>query len=160
MTVCRAKLFLIRHLNNQHICDIIILVSMTERVKRMADLIFKTYTLKTAKLIEAACLAGVQLAGGTAEEQKAASVFGLNLGIAFQIQDDILDVIGDVALTGKMTGNDEKCQKTTYLSLFGMEVSEIKVLELLNSAKDALSVFGEKANRLCAFADQLVSRKM
>lgn len=42
MTVCRAKLFLIRHLNNQHICDIIILVSMTERVKRMADLIFKT----------------------------------------------------------------------------------------------------------------------
>ncbi len=132
----------------------------TEILTKDAELVLTTYTLKTARLIEAACLAGIQLAGGTTEEEKAASNFGLNLGVAFQIQDDILDVVGDVNLTGKMTGNDEKCQKTTYLSLFGMEASKEKVLELIDDAKKALAVFGEKAEHLRTFADELVSRKM
>lgn len=132
----------------------------TEILTKDAELVLTTYTLKTARLIEAACLAGIQVAGGSAEEERAASEFGLKLGIAFQIQDDILDVVGDVNLTGKMTGNDEKCQKTTYLSLFGMETSKSVVLQLLEEAKNALSIFGERAKSLLALADELVSRKM
>ena len=132
----------------------------TEVQEKTADVIFETYRLKTARLIEAACVAGVQLAGGTEKEVSAASVYGLNLGIAFQIQDDILDVIGDAKTMGKEPGNDQKCNKTTYLSLYGMEQSEQEVVRLLNEAKDALSIFGKDAESLALFAENLVKRKM
>lgn len=132
----------------------------TEVQNKTADVIFETYRLKTARLIEAACVAGVQLAGGTEKEVTAASVYGLNLGIAFQIQDDILDVVGDAKTMGKEPGNDQKCNKTTYLSLYGMEKAEQEVLRLLNEAKEAVAIFGEEANMLVSFADKLVKRKM
>lgn len=131
----------------------------TEVADKDEAVVLYTYEKKTAALIEAACLSGVQLADGTAEEERAASEYGKKLGIAFQIQDDILDVVGDVELTGKMTGNDAKCQKTTYLSIHGMEASQKEILRLLSDAKTALSVFGEKAEALLAFADSLIARK-
>lgn len=132
----------------------------TEVSEKTIEVVVATYELKTACLIEGACLAGVQLAGASNAEEKAASEYGKKLGVAFQIQDDILDVVGQVELTGKMTGNDEKCQKTTYLSLYGMEKAEADVAQLLADANDALRIFGKDAEPLIHFTEALVGRKM
>ena len=131
----------------------------TEVSDKTAEIVDETYRLKTARLIEGACKAGAQLGGATPEQADLAALYGRNLGIAFQIQDDILDVIGDVSVMGKEPGNDEKCQKTTYLSLNGMEKSENDVLVLLSEAKSALSVFSKNAESLVRFADSLIRRK-
>lgn len=131
----------------------------TELVKKTPEIILQTYLLKTARLIEAACLAGAQLGGASEDEACAAAEYGRKIGIAFQIQDDILDVIGDAKLMGKEPGNDEKCQKTTYVSFFGMEKAEKEVLRLLSEAKEALNIYGQSAESLICFADALVKRK-
>lgn len=131
----------------------------TEVSSKDDALIFDTYQRKTAALIEASCVAAVQLAGGTAEEERAAQIYGKNIGLAFQIQDDLLDVFGNADVMGKATGNDEKCKKTTYLTLHGADAAKEKVCTLLKEAKDALDVFGLQSEILRVFADELSKRE-
>ena len=116
------------------------------------------HLLKTGAIIRSACTIGVLMGGAGEEEIKAADEFAVYLGTAFQIRDDILDVIGNEAELGKPIGSDEEQDKNTYVRLLGLEESERLVCEYSEKAKAALSIFGEKAAFLCELADYLVSR--
>lgn len=98
--------------------------------KEMLDYIYRN---KTSALIEASMMTGAILAG--ADEQQVAVVEEAagNIGLAFQIQDDILDVTGDASVTGKAAGSDEKNQKTTYVTLEGLSKARNEV-EALSAA--------------------------
>ena len=100
---------------------------------------------KTSALIRAACLMGVAAAGGTAEQADAARRYADALGLAFQIRDDMLDVIGDEATFGKPIGSDRAEKKTTFVDLLGLEDCENEVVRLTEEAVGALAVFGDAA---------------
>lgn len=87
------------------------------------------YQLKTGALLESAVCCGVILAGGTKTEQNLFLEFAKHLGMAFQIRDDILDVCGDIKLLGKPIHSDEKNQKTTFVSLCGLEAAKEEVIK-------------------------------
>ena len=94
---------------------------------------------KTGALIKAACVLGVLAGGGTAAQVHAAETFADHLGLAFQIRDDMLDVIGDAKELGKAVGVDEN--KNTFVQLYGLEACDQMVHEHTQKALDALSCF-------------------
>ncbi|MBR1930679.1 MAG: polyprenyl synthetase family protein [Lachnospiraceae bacterium] len=93
---------------------------------------------KTAALIQAAMMAGAILAGATEREVAAMEKCAYNIGIAFQIQDDILDVIGDSEELGKPVGSDMQNHKQTYVTLKGLEEAKADVKRLSEEAVDIL----------------------
>ena len=100
-------------------------------------------SLKTGALIRAACVGGVLLAGGNETCQKAAEQFADSIGLAFQIRDDILDVTGDQALLGKVIGSDEANEKTTFVSVYGLETCRGMVRDLTLQALSAAETFDD-----------------
>ena len=112
---------------------------------------------KTGALIKAACVLGVMAADGTAQQEFAAMEFADHLGLAFQIRDDMLDVIGDADKLGKATGMDG--QKNTFVRLYGLEKCEELVREHTEAAIDALDVF-EDSEFMRELALSLVGREM
>lgn len=100
-------------------------------------------SLKTGALIRAACVGGVLLAGGNETCQKAAEQFADSIGLAFQIRDDILDVTGDQALLGKAIGSDEANEKTTFVSVYGLETCRGMVRDLTLQALSAAETFND-----------------
>lgn len=96
------------------------------------------YRLKTGALLEASMVIGAVLGGAGEEEQEKISLIALNVGIAFQIQDDILDVTSSQEVLGKPTGSDEKNCKTTYVTLEGIEQAREEVKRLSGNAKELL----------------------
>ena len=111
---------------------------------------------KTGALINAACVLGVIAGGGSEEQLSAASTFAAGLGLAFQIRDDMLDVIGTEAEMGKGVGTDET--KNTFVRLYGLESCEELVTRYTNVALDALSCF-ENTEQLRALAESLTVRR-
>lgn len=107
---------------------------------------------KTAALIECALMCGALLGGADAGQAERMEKAGSAIGLAFQIQDDILDAEGTFEELGKPIGSDEKNQKTTYLSLMGKEQAQMKVKELTEEAVAILQE-GEKRN---PFLEELV----
>ncbi len=116
------------------------------------------HLLKTGALIRAACVVAAVIADVSDEEKKAIDEFATALGVAFQIRDDILDVIGQTELLGKPVGSDETMQKNTYVSLLGIEKSEELVKEYSEKAIKSLECFGEKARFLINLTNYLVER--
>ena len=112
---------------------------------------------KTGALIKAACVLGVLAANGTAQQEFAAMEFADHLGLAFQIRDDMLDVIGDAAKLGKATGMDEN--KNTFVRLYGLEKCEELVQYHTDAAIDALDVFPD-SEFMRELAMSLVGREM
>lgn len=112
---------------------------------------------KTGGLISAACALGVIAGGGNEEQYEAACQFAAGLGLAFQIRDDMLDVIGTQAELGKATGVDT--QKNTFIKLYGLERCEELVATYTNYAIDALNAF-EDASFLKALAESLTERRV
>ena len=114
---------------------------------------------KTGALIEGSVLLGA-LAAGVAEGPQLAGLkrFGAEIGLAFQIQDDILDVEGDPALLGKSTGADAAHNKPTYPSTAGLGTSRERARQLRNDAIAALQPLGHKAAALAELAHFIVSR--
>lgn len=96
---------------------------------------------KTGALIKAACVLGVLAANGTAQQEFAAMEFADHLGLAFQIRDDMLDVIGDAEKLGKATGMD--AQKNTFVRLYGLKKCEELVKAHTDAAIRALDAFGD-----------------
>ena len=90
---------------------------------------------------------------------KAVDEFAQNLGVAFQIQDDILDVTGDEKELGKPIGSDAEENKNTYVKLVGLEKSKELAKEYSEKAKKSLEMFGEKAEFLINLTDYLIDRK-
>lgn len=107
---------------------------------------------KTACLMEASLMIGAALSGATEDELKALEECGSALGIAFQIMDDILDVTGDQAVTGKDSGSDEKNGKITYVTIYGLGECEKRVRELTDKAVSIL----ESSGRECSFLKALI----
>ena len=120
-----------------------------------AQEVYDIQSRKTGALISAACQLGVIAAGGTKDRQSAAADYAEHLGLAFQIRDDILDVIGDAGKLGKATGVDEN--KNTFVRLYGVEKCEEMVAEETRKAIDALACF-ENADFLIDLANCLISR--
>lgn len=121
--------------------------------------ILTVHTLKTGALIALSCILGC--IAGDADDKKinSAKQFAINLGIAFQIKDDILDVLGDSEKLGKPVGSDAENDKTTYVSLVGLEKAQSDVEEYTNSAINYLDDFDD-AEFLKMLAQTLVSREM
>lgn len=97
------------------------------------------HSLKTSKLLQAACVMGAACAGADDEGIMTADEFGYNLGLAFQITDDILDVKGDFEKLGKKTGSDIEAGKCTSVSLFGLAEAEKMAENYSNAAKEKIN---------------------
>ena len=108
--------------------------------------------LKTGALIRAAVEMGCAVAGGAEEQREALCRYADCLGLAFQIQDDILDVVGDEATLGKPIGSDVRSDKTTFVALKGLADCRILVAELTDRAVEALAPFGSEAESLSILA--------
>lgn len=113
---------------------------------------------KTAALLIAACVMGARLAGATPEQEQAARVYGENVGLSFQIVDDILDVTATAEKLGKPVGSDSENEKNTYVSLLGMDAARALAVRRTDAALAALTVFGDEAASLRQLAGALLTR--
>ena len=114
---------------------------------------------KTGALLVAACQMGVAAAGGSAAMMDAAGHFGAAIGLAFQIRDDVLDVISTAEVLGKPIGSDAQESKNTYMALMGKEGCEKTIANLTAFAKQVLSEAFDDTGFLCALADALSTRE-
>ncbi|MBQ1451786.1 MAG: polyprenyl synthetase family protein [Clostridia bacterium] len=103
----------------------------------------ETHRLKTGALIRCACELGCAAADASSEQFEAAKVYAENLGLAFQITDDILDVIGNPEVLGKEVGQDAANGKVTYVTLLGVEEAEKLAAVYTQNALDALDAFDD-----------------
>ena len=114
---------------------------------------------KTAALLESCVICGDLLAGANDTDIKRLSTYANNLGLAFQIIDDILDITATSEELGKTAGKDLAAQKVTYPSLWGIAASQQKAQDLVAEAKGQLTSYGDAALPLMAIADYITSRK-
>lgn len=124
-----------------------------------ADTLSFIHTHKTGALLEACVSCGAILAGASKEELQKLSIYAQNIGLAFQIIDDILDITATKEELGKTAGKDLTAQKATYPSLWGIEKSKIKADELIDEAISQLDSYGEKGEALKSIARFIVNRK-
>ncbi len=113
---------------------------------------------KTGALIRASVAMGALAAGANEEQLKALDDYAAAIGLAFQVQDDILDVTADTATLGKQQGADIARNKPTYVSLLGLDTAKAKAAELHRQALSALDVFTEQAVHLRQLADYIIQR--
>ena len=113
---------------------------------------------KTGALLTAACRMGVAAGGGSEEMLEAASLYGAAIGAAFQIRDDMLDVLGSEGELGKPIGSDAQEMKNTYMALFGAERCAEMIDKLTARSKEALRGVFEDTGFLCALADSMAVR--
>jgi len=114
---------------------------------------------KTGALITASVVCGAIVAGANEEQEAALNTYGDNIGLAFQIIDDLLDVEATTEQLGKSAGSDLKSDKVTYPSLFGRETSRTMAREAVQEALIALTSFDLQADPLRALANYIVERK-
>jgi geranylgeranyl diphosphate synthase type II len=118
----------------------------------------RIHRMKTGALMEAAAYLGALLGGGSDDEIERIAAFGREVGLAFQIVDDLLDVEGDPAALGKSAGKDIKAGKATYPSIHGTERARHRADELAEQAIALLSPLGAKADPLAMLARRIVER--
>jgi geranylgeranyl diphosphate synthase, type II len=117
------------------------------------------HTHKTGALLEAAVVSGAELASADSDTLAKLTQYARNIGLAFQIIDDVLDITATCEELGKTAGKDLQAQKATYPSLWGIEESTRQAQQLVQGAKAALTTFGDKALPLIAIADYITERK-
>ncbi len=130
---------------------------ISENKKIDIETINYIHKLKTAALIEASMMIGAILGGASQDKVDRIEQIANNIGIAFQIQDDILDVTGDEAVLGKPVLSDEKNNKTTYITLIGLEESQKTVEKLSNEAIEELKALGS-GEFLIQLVNKLINR--
>lgn len=117
------------------------------------------YELKTSALIESAMMIGATLAGASDAEIEKVEIIAKNVGIAFQIQDDILDVTSTSEVLGKPVLSDEKNEKTTYVTLVGIDKAKEYVEQISNEAIELLNGFEKKNDFLAELLKELIHRE-
>src|SRR5690349_2121636 len=130
-----------------------------ERTKPTAEMLDYIHRSKTAALITASLVSGGVYAGAKDSEVAHLRAFGMGIGLAFQIVDDVLDVTQTSEQLGKTAGKDTASEKATYPALFGIDASVRKADELVNQAFAELESFGDRADTLKELARYLVERK-
>ena len=131
-----------------------------EKIRLEADAIHTIHALKTGALISAACRMGAAAAGAGEKEIRAADAYAKALGLAFQLRDDMLDVLGDAEKMGKATGMDGS--KNTFVSLYGVGECSKMIERYTDEAIDALADFtdteflAELAQRLATHTRHVV----
>lgn len=113
---------------------------------------------KTGAIIKAACVMGVIAADGDENTEKIAELYAENIGIAFQITDDILDITSDEAILGKPVASDIENSKSTYVSLLGLDKAKREAERYTELAVEAVAPLGDRADFLIAFARMLANR--
>ena len=129
-----------------------------ENSKMPLEAIKAMYLMKTGALLVAAAKIGCILGGADEEQIIAAEKFAKNIGLAFQIKDDILDVLGTYESLGKPIGSDEASSKSTYVTYVGLESAQNDVEQITNDALNALDVFSTDTNNIKDFARKLCIR--
>lgn len=124
-----------------------------------AETLHFIHTRKTGAMILASVKAGALLAGAGQKNLNALSTYGRNIGLAFQIVDDILNVEGDRLITGKSTGSDVSRGKVTFPAVFGLEESRRRAGELVEQALSAVSGFDDRASALRMLARHIMERR-
>jgi len=114
---------------------------------------------KTGALITGSIKAGAILGEGSIKEIESLTKFGDNFGLAFQITDDLLDVLGDEEKIGKPVGSDDKNHKATFPNIYGIEASKKMAGEAIEKAEKALEIFGKEAEPLRLLARYLLIRE-
>ncbi len=127
--------------------------------KAPLSVIDEIHLLKTGCLLIAAAKIGCILADASHAQIKAAEDYAKYIGLAFQMRDDILDVISSAEELGKPIGSDEASNKSTYVSILGLDNANKKVMEYTSLAINSLQIFGEKAEGLRKLALDLANRK-
>ena len=118
----------------------------------------KMHLGKTSALFKAAIRSGAILAGADEKKFSALTSYAENFGLAFQITDDILDVVGDEKNLGKPVGSDERNQKATYVTLVSLDAAKIFAAEAVHHAIDSLKDFGDEADFLRDLVTFLIDR--
>jgi len=123
------------------------------------DMLREIHSRKTGALITAAVQTGAVLGNSSAEEFQALTLYGIQIGLAFQIIDDLLNVEGTEAQLGKAAGSDAANNKATYPAMFGVDKTRLKAREAIQKALAALDGFDERAGMLRELAQYIISRK-
>ena len=129
-----------------------------EKNKPDLDSLRTMYIKKTGCLISAACEIGAIIGGASDEQIDIAQNYAVNLGLAFQIIDDILDITGDEAVLGKPIGSDNENGKTTYVSILGLDEARLVAKKLTDEALNALSLFDGNTKNLQELTKYLLER--
>ena len=117
------------------------------------------HALKTGALIEASIITGAILGNGSFKQVEQLNIYAKNIGLAFQVIDDILNVEGDPAVMGKDVGTDQARKKSTYPSILGIGKSKEFAKNLVKNALQALDYFDNKSDPLRAIAHYIIDRK-
>ena len=117
------------------------------------------HLLKTGALIEASLLSGAVLGGGNHQQIEVIERYAQNIGLAFQVADDILNVEGDPEMMGKAVGTDQLRGKSTYPSILGLKESKEFAKTLVRNALQAIEFFDNKSDPLRAIATYVIERK-
>ena len=118
------------------------------------------YMLKTGKLLQASILGPTYFRELDEEKVSALKNFSESIGVAFQIQDDLIEAVGDANIIGKSIESDKSKNKAAYPLLFGVSESKKRVENLYESACDSLKVFGESSSSLMDMAEIIIHRKL
>ena len=129
-----------------------------ENKKLTAQELDEINSRKTGALLIAACTMGVAAAGGSDKQLEAAAMFGADIGAAFQIRDDMLDVISTSEQLGKPIGSDAQEHKNTYMALYGADRCMEMIKKLTEQAKAVLNEAFDDTAFLCELADSMVTR--
>ena len=128
-----------------------------------SDVTLETLTFihrhKTGALLEACVVCGAILAGASETDVQRLTRYAQNIGLAFQIIDDVLDITATQEELGKTAGKDLQAQKVTYPSLWGIEESVRQANQMIADAKAELTAYGDRAKPLMAIADYITARK-
>ncbi|MEE2525224.1 farnesyl diphosphate synthase [Hyphobacterium sp. HN65] len=130
-----------------------------DRIDADINIITRMQRMKTGALIAFAAEAGAILSGATKDDRRALEGYAHDVGLAFQIRDDLLDAEGSLDETGKAVGKDENQGKATFVTILGLEGARDRARRLAAQAKDHLEPFGESAKLLRRAADYVLERR-
>ncbi len=132
---------------------------LSEKSRPDREVLYEIHRRKTGALITAAVKSGAIMSNARENKIKSLAAYGMNIGMAFQIADDILNVEGDSELMGKGTGSDTAAGKVTYPSLMGMDFAKAQLQKHVDAAIASLTIFDKRALPLRLIARYIMDRK-